>query len=224
MTEPGWPTCTTRAWPRSDTLAAGLHPRTQLATRVPATPGWTVHQVLAHLAGSASDAVAGRMDGAPGEEWTARHVAEREGTAPAALAAELRSTQAAIAASTEDNPRPAIVWNISVHLADLREALGLPVLEAALWEPVLAAVAPYRLGDVPATVVAGDDRWGAGGDEVEVSRYELYRALFSRRSRSAGAGVGEPGARCGPARRAARVRPARRRPAAAGARRAAPRR
>ena len=157
------------------------------------------------------------MDGAPGEEWTARHVAEREGTAPAALAAELRSTQSAIAASTEDNPRPAIVWNISVHLADLREALGLPVLDAALWEPVLAAVAPYRLGDVPATVVAGDDRWGAGGDEVEVSRYELYRALFSRRSRRADAGVGEPGARRRTSSTSCPVfGAARRRPAAAG--------
>ena len=165
-----------------DTLAAGLTPD-QLATPVPATPGWTVHQVLAHLAGSASDASSGRMDGAPGEEWTARHVAERDGTAPTVLAAELRSTQAAVAASTEDNPRPAIVWNISVHLADLHEALDLPVLGTALWEPVLAAVAPYRLVEVPATVVAGQDRWGAGGAEVAVSRYELYRALFSRRSR-----------------------------------------
>ena len=27
----------------------------QLATLVPATPAWTVHEVLAHLAGSASD-------------------------------------------------------------------------------------------------------------------------------------------------------------------------
>ncbi|MET1060645.1 MAG: maleylpyruvate isomerase N-terminal domain-containing protein [Nocardioides sp.] len=175
-----------------DTLAADLTPD-QLASRVPATPGWTVHQVLAHLAGSASDAVSGRMDGAPGEDWTARHVAERERTAPLALAAELRSTQAAIAASTEDNPRPAIVWNISVHLADLHEALGLPVVDAALWEPVLAAVAPYRLGEAPATVVAGDDRWGAGGMAVEVSRYELYRALFSRRSRAQMQAWGSPG-------------------------------
>ena len=174
-----------------DALAAALTPG-QLATRVPATPGWTVQQVLAHLAGSAADAVSGRMDGAPGEEWTARHVADREATAPSTLAAELRSTQAVIAASTEENPRPALVWNISVHLADLHEALGLPVLAAALWEPVLSAVAPHRLGDVPATVVAGDDRWGAGGVEVEVSRYELYRALFSRRSRAQVQAWGSP--------------------------------
>ena len=135
------------------------------------------------------------MDGAPGEEWTARHVAEREGTAAVALAAELRSTQAAIAASTEENPRPAIVWNISVHLADLREALGLPVLAAALWEPVLSAVAPYRLGDVPATVVAGDDRWGAGGSRGGGVALRALPGAVLAPFAGPGAGVGEPGAR-----------------------------
>ena len=115
-----------------DRLVADLMPE-QLATVVSATPAWTVHQLIAHLAGSAVDATSGRMDGAPGPEWTARHVAELEDRSPAELAAALRSTQDAIAASTEGNPRPAIVWNISVHLADVHEALGLPVLDAALW-------------------------------------------------------------------------------------------
>ena len=32
----------------------------------PATPEWTVREVLAHLAGSPADALSGRMDGAPG--------------------------------------------------------------------------------------------------------------------------------------------------------------
>lgn len=165
-----------------DRLVADLTPE-QLATVVPATPAWTVHQLIAHLAGSAVDATSGRMDGAPGPEWTARHVAELEDRSPAELAAALRSTQDAVAASTEDNPRPAIVWNISVHLADVHEALGLPVLDAALWTPVLAAVAPYRLAQAPARVRCGDEVWGSGDAEAEVSPYELFRALFSRRSR-----------------------------------------
>ena len=165
-----------------DRLVADLTPE-QLATVVPATPAWTVRQLIAHLAGSAVDATSGRMDGAPGPEWTARHVAELEDRSPAELAAALRSTQDAIAASTEGNPRPAIVWNISVHLADVHEALGLPVLDAALWTPVLAAVAPYRLAQAPARVRCGDEVWGSGDAEAEVSPYELFRALVSRRSR-----------------------------------------
>jgi len=48
-----------------------------LATTVPGSPDWTVRDVLAHLAGGPADALAGRMEGAPGPEWTARHVGER---------------------------------------------------------------------------------------------------------------------------------------------------
>ena len=65
----------------------------QLATRVPGSPDWTVHEVLAHLAGGPADAVSDRMDGAPGPEWTARHVAERAGRPVAELTAEMRANQ-----------------------------------------------------------------------------------------------------------------------------------
>src|SRR3954454_7114805 len=108
-------------------LAEGLTPD-QLQSYVPGTPAWTVHDVLAHLAGAASDAVTGRMDGAPGPEWTTRHVAERRGFPVADLVAELRTHQEAVVDASLDNPRPAIVWNIVVHHADLHEALGLGAL------------------------------------------------------------------------------------------------
>jgi len=39
-------------------LAEGLSTE-ELSTRVPATPDWTVHDVLAHLAGSPADALSG---------------------------------------------------------------------------------------------------------------------------------------------------------------------
>jgi hypothetical protein len=42
---------------------------------VPATPEWTVHDVLAHLAGVTQDAATGNMAGAPGDAWTAAQVA-----------------------------------------------------------------------------------------------------------------------------------------------------
>ena len=41
---------------------------------VPATPQWTVHDVVAHLSGISEDATSGNMAGAPGDAWTAAQV------------------------------------------------------------------------------------------------------------------------------------------------------
>jgi uncharacterized protein (TIGR03083 family) len=141
-----------------------------LATTVPGSPNWTVHDVLAHLAGGPADALAGRMEGAPGPEWTARHVAERRGRPVGELIGELAANQDAVAESTVDNPRPAIVWDVAVHHADLHEALGLGVLPEPMWAPVLAAVAPMK--------------FGATQPPADIDDYELFRAIFSRRSRT----------------------------------------
>jgi uncharacterized protein (TIGR03083 family) len=138
----------------------------QLATTVPATPRWTVREVLAHLTGGASDAVTGRMDGAPSPEWTERHVGERRDRTVAEILAELRANEDAIVESVAGNPRPAFVWDIAVHHADLHEALGLPQLPERLWRPV-ADVLAQRSPELAAAVPP----------------YELFRAGFSRRSR-----------------------------------------
>ena len=141
-----------------------------LATTVPGSPDWTVHDVLAHLAGGPADALAGRMEGAPGPEWTARHVSERRGRPVDELTGEMAANLDAVAESTVDNPRPAIVWDVAVHHADLHEALGLGVPPEEMWAPVLAAVAPMKFG---ATQLPAD-----------IEEYELFRAIFSRRSRT----------------------------------------
>ena len=172
-------------------LAADLTDE-QLHTYLPATPAWNVHDVLAHLAGGADDALTGRMDGAPGPEWTSRHVGERGGLPVDRLMQELRATTEAVAATTVDNPRPALVWNIVVHHADLHEALGLGRLADRFWAPVLEAVGPWRLADLPARVHCGAHVWGSGGADVEVDPYELFRALFSRRSRAQMQAWGSP--------------------------------
>ena len=138
----------------------------QLATTVPATPEWTVRDVLAHMVGVPSDMLSGRMDGAPGPGWTERAVAERRDRPVEDLMAELRSHTDALADSVADNPAPAPVWDLAVHHTDVHEALGLPRIPERLWQPVadaLAQRAPELAGQVPA--------------------YELFRASFSRRSR-----------------------------------------
>lgn len=150
-------------------LAQGLDDA-QLATTVPASPDWTVHDVLRHLAGGPADSISGRTDGAPGPEWTARHVAERSDRSVAALVEEMKANQDAVAESLVDNPRPAIVWDLAVHHADLHEALGLGLPPEPMWGPVLATVAPMK--------------FGTAGVPDDLDDYELFRALFSRRSRT----------------------------------------
>jgi len=157
---------------------AGLAPtltEQQLATTVPATPAWTVHDVLAHLAGGASDATTGRMAGAPGPERNSRHVAERRRLPVAELLTELESHQDALADAVADSPRPALVWDVAVHHADIHEALGLARMREDLWLPVAEALAA---------------RAGALSDSAPP--YELFRALFSRRSRGQMRGWGSP--------------------------------
>jgi uncharacterized protein (TIGR03083 family) len=159
-----------------------------LATTVPATPAWTVRDVIAHLAGCPADIVTGRMDGAPTPEWTARHVSERIGLTVADLVAEIHEHQEALIAAVADRPRPAPIWDIAVHHADLQEALGRGELPLALWRPVLDAAAQMMLGERPVTVRtdpddAGYGAVGTGSSVLTVPAYELWRALFSRRSR-----------------------------------------
>jgi uncharacterized protein (TIGR03083 family) len=153
-------------------LAEGLGEE-QLATDVPATPSWTVRHVVAHLAGGGTDALTGRMDDAPSPAWTARHVAERVELPVSELTEEIRRNRDALAASVAGNPRPALVWDIAVHHSDLHEALGLGIPDEHFWRPVLDGVAPMMLG-----------RAGIDAAAVAVAPYELFRALFSRRSRA----------------------------------------
>lgn len=55
-------------------------------TPVPATPGWTVHDVIAHLTGVAEDLAAGTPpSGGPTSEWTAGHLARGAGLSTEAL-------------------------------------------------------------------------------------------------------------------------------------------
>lgn len=139
----------------------------QAAGVVPACPEWSVREVYAHLAGGAADGLAGRTDGAPGEAWTARHVAERAERTLGELVVELQAN-ATPTATRLDLRSSAAVWDIATHHADLHEALGRSRLPDPLWQPIIETFAMRRVPDLVGTI---DD-------------YELFRGLFSRRSRA----------------------------------------
>ena len=160
-------------------LTAG-QPDTVANRVVTATPAWSARQVLAHLAGTASDMTTGRMDGAPSGEWTARHVAEREAASIDDLLAELLATRPAVEAIAPE--ATAAVFNAVVHHADLAEALDAGEQDPALWSPVVEALRgrwsrlPLRLASDPVP----DDPDAT----VPVDGFLLSRALFSRLTRA----------------------------------------
>ncbi|HEX3426830.1 MAG TPA: maleylpyruvate isomerase family mycothiol-dependent enzyme [Acidimicrobiales bacterium] len=165
-----------------------------LATTVPATPRWTVEQLVAHITGVCADMVDGRTEGAATEPWTSRHVAERAGQPLQEILAEWQSRTPALLEmlSTPGKVDPA-AFDVLTHEHDLRGALGIvgPSDGAAV-----AAVTTRVTGrvnhlvdkaELPALMLVNDDGvWRCGCRDVEVTgtapTFEWFRALFGRRS------------------------------------------
>ena len=153
-------------------------PSVDPAATVPATPEWTVHDVVAHVAGVARDAVSGNMAGAPGEQWTAAQVARAADVSIAELLAQWQVDgpflDEVFAAATE-GMLVAGVLDVHTHEADLRHAQGLPLdvpSDFLAW-----SAARLRGGFTDAAAAAG-----LPPVEVNVSDVEWFRGRFGRRT------------------------------------------
>ena len=131
-------------------------PGADLDIAVPATPDWTVHDVVAHLVGITADLNAGRFPSGGEGDWTDAQVAARSRATLDELAAEWEDE----APTFEDGLRLLgeelgrhFVADLVVHATDVRSALGLP----SPWDPVaLDAALAHYLG-------AAHERLEAGG-------------------------------------------------------------
>jgi len=173
-------------------ITAGLSDE-QLHASVPATPDWTVHELLAHLVGVASDAACGRLDGVMGEQWTARHVGERRHHSVDELLVEWErvAPQAEAGLSDQQIFGPNMAADVVCHEADLREALGLARVDREHWQPFLEVMMLFLRQQLrrSTTVLIRDDQgqqWTCGAGEpttlLRADGYELLRAAYSRRS------------------------------------------
>ena len=77
----------TKSRPSSESAYVAIHERiVELATdktrhlSVPASPGWRIHDVVAHLSGLCEDWVDHRLDGYASEGWTAAQVRSPRGS------------------------------------------------------------------------------------------------------------------------------------------------
>lgn len=192
-------------------IAKNLDPD-QADAPVRATPGWSVHDVLAHLAAVTTDGLAGRIHGIPGDDLTAQQVADRRGRSVAELIDEWSpNVPLMLDGARAGLVPPNLAVDAVTHEQDLRGALGLakvPDVAAIRFSNSLYAWGAARrvkaAGLAPLRIVTTDtaDEYGAGDAEAEVTlqapAFEVFRALSGRRSRRQAAEYVWSGADIGP--------------------------
>jgi uncharacterized protein (TIGR03083 family) len=97
------------------------------AMPVPACPAWSVHDVVAHLAGVCADILAGNVAGAATDPWTAAQVDARRERSFGEILAEWDDVGPEVAAFADDFPGRLgnqFITDVTVHEHDLRGALG----------------------------------------------------------------------------------------------------
>jgi hypothetical protein len=161
-------------------------------TALPCTPIWTPREVLSHLAGIPDDALAGRMEGAPGETWTQAQIERNaEFTVDELLerwAAQVDGFAAALDSIGEG--RPPIDCHSHEH--DIRQGINRPGNRDSL---IVKVAAEGFVGgfDLPFPVVTefvdGTTVTSTGSDAERepvtlrgVSSFEVFRSRVGRRS------------------------------------------
>ena len=179
---------------RITSILAELPPKAE-GQVCPATPEWTVHDVLAHLRGITEDVRTGNLDGVTTDPWTAAQVQRHRETTMAELlagwAADAPLVEAVLSAPGGEAVQRA-VFDIHAHEADLRGALGMPGElpdEFGAWaapifaESLIAKACEHGLPEVQIVTHEGDHMGSANAPTVlRVSRFELFRSQLGRRS------------------------------------------
>jgi len=167
----------------------------QWLTPVPCLPGWDVRDVLSHVAGIPDDAFAGRMDGAPGEAWTASQVERNRDIDTTELLDRFAEQYASFGEILDGIGEHRPPFDCHAHEHDVRHALGLTgnrdslVVEAASVQLARGFEPPTRVTiefDDGRTFTTGPDS-GDGGTGVTVrgvSPFEVFRSRLGRRARS----------------------------------------
>jgi hypothetical protein len=103
---------------------------------VPATPAWTVHDVVAHLTGVAADLMEGRLDGLATDEWTNAQVARSRNLSVVQLL-DLWDEQGAAVDAVADSFGAAggqLLADAASHEHAGEKLLGVDELRAYEWE------------------------------------------------------------------------------------------
>ncbi len=115
---------------RLTTLVAAMpddgRDRDPKVVQVACCPGWTVHDVVAHLVAVADDAVAGRLTGPPSDEQTAAQVARWSEVPTAAVLEEWTGRAPELEKLLSEVPVWPALMDVLSHEHDVRAAIGEP--------------------------------------------------------------------------------------------------
>lgn len=162
---------------------------------VPACPAWTVHDVVAHLAGVSTDLVEGRLEGIASDEWTDAQV-RRARTESVAALLDRWDDHGAIVDTIADSLGPQggqLIADAVSHEHDLRHALGAPGARdtdgVAIGFRFLSGGVRRRRTEAAAPPLlvhheAGERLLGGGapGAWLTTTRFEFLRASSGRRT------------------------------------------
>ncbi len=159
-------------------------------TPTPCTPGWTVRDVLSHVAGVTIDVSAGHVDGAATDPWTAAQVRRFREVPADELIARWEALIEPVAAVLEelDEHRPAL--DCHTHEHDVRHALGRPgQRESDLIDWIGECFSEVPFGRPVVAQLSGDRvyRIEGTGDALLLrgeSVFDIVRARLGRRSRA----------------------------------------
>lgn len=172
--------------------------------RIPSCPAWTVHDLLAHVTGIASEIVAGNPPGENSDAWVDALVEMRRGASLRQLVDEWNVSGPVFEALAANTKRLAVPlsYDTVVHEHDLRHAIKQPgardssgvvsAMHVGVW---LMTNDLKRGGFGSVRFIAGGRTWDCGEGDIRLSldldaeghRYpvwELLRLTGSRRSRA----------------------------------------
>lgn len=159
---------------------------------VPACPGWTVRDTIAHLLGTLADLVAGKIEESASDGWSAGHIERTKGRSVSDLTAEWH---------VRSNTTPGIferygallVADLITHEFDIKHAVGntqgrdLQVVRTVALFYLNALDQAWREDGIPPLrVLTESSALDIGGDDpdvsVEMSWWEIGRVVCGRRS------------------------------------------
>jgi uncharacterized protein (TIGR03083 family) len=171
----------------------GLVKEADADVEVPTCPGWTVKDVVAHLAGSLAAYSSGSLEGASSPEWGERQVKERREVSLENCLGEWDQNMAASEGLFESKLGAVAVADVLAHEQDIRTALGRPGNRNE--EGIVAAVEmglaffehKMQAAELPPLRIVTDDLDKVLGDgepaaTLRISTFELFRSLHGRRS------------------------------------------